>query len=909
MATAGRAGDEARMSFFYTADDAAARGPAVRGPLQPLLRSLTAELEDVMSKPLYVPAQKALLSREGGRCPKDGSLLEFDPYSPQAHRCPTCGQVYKGELHEQFWIYWYQLWLAERAVVASALGSVAGNAKAEQLALDILDAYSARYPTYPNADNALGPTRPFFSTYIESIWLLQLCLAADLIGSHVESPIIDRFKDAVVEPSVALIRSFDEGLSNRQVWNNAALIAGYRILGREEEAQSVIWAESGLVTHLTSALLSDGMWYEGENYHFFAHRGLWYCMQLASRMDAEIPKELVARYDAGFRAPFLTALPDLTFPSRRDSQYAVSLRQWRFAEMCELGLTRNDDKILRGMLARLYADDLPRTDTGRWRSTAEAERNLPPSRLDRSDLGWKSLLFARPSLELSDPAPLPSVLLDAQGIGVVRRDAGQVYVALDYGVSGGGHGHPDRLNLLVSNGSRRILDDMGTGSYVDPSLHWYRSTLAHNAPMVGGKSQERVDGELIAFEDRGGAGWMSARSDLAFGASATRTVVVMPDYLIDEVAWGVPWQYKHFDLPLHLTVSPGRIPEREPAELSGSDGLEDGFRFLRDAKRLVRLPANTLEELSGPDGSVWLSADCEVELWTAIAPGAPGKKEQAMLILRSYELVGTLRWMWSWAGRSRATSLFPNAVIDSGLERHEHQRVEHGWQVAIHVAGARSTIDLAAQTTVEALDAGRSERGSPQNVLVYGKDWPNHATIVRSLGAANYRRSEDTWAEAGSPTAEVALTRDGNLVALKISVKAERSFVGPGETNRLDNEAADINGAGLQLYLGWGDERAGYVIVPRIGSAETSIRPIDGWGGSVPIETRWRPTEDGYEIEVAFRASEYGFGLDLIINEKPSERERRRGQLVLSGGHGEFIYLRGDRHDHHRLITFSFTDD
>src|SRR5262249_18670563 len=152
-----------------------------------------------------------------------------------------------------------------------------------------------------------------------------------------------------------------------------------------------------------------------------------------------------------------------------------------FAEMCELGLADADDAVLRGMLARFYMDEVPRTDTGRWKSAAEAERNLPGTTLDRSDLGWKSLLFARPDLELGDAKPLPSVLQEARGIGVIRGDAGRAYVALDYGTSGGGHGHPDRLNLLISDGDRRILDDMGTGSYVDPSLHWYRSSLAHNA--------------------------------------------------------------------------------------------------------------------------------------------------------------------------------------------------------------------------------------------------------------------------------------------------------------------------------------------------------------------------------------------------------------------------------------------
>jgi len=49
--------------------------------------------------------------------------------------------------------------------------------------------------------------------------------------------------------------------------------------------------------------------------------------------------------------------------------------------------------------------------------------------------------------------------------------------------------------------------------------------------------------------------------------------------------------------------------------------------------------------------------------------------------------------------------------------------------------------------------------------------------------------------------------------------------------------------------------------------------------------------------------------LDLIVNERPVGRERRRGQLVLSGARGEFVYLRGDRHDLERLIPIRFIDE
>ncbi|MEO7963800.1 MAG: hypothetical protein ABIT38_07815, partial [Gemmatimonadaceae bacterium] len=50
------------------------------------------------------------------------------------------------------------------------------------------------------------------------------------------------------------------------------------------------------------------------------------------------------------------------------------------------------------------------------------------------------------------------------------------------------------------------------------------------------------------------------------------------------------------------------------------------------------------------------------------------------------------------------------------------------------------------------------------------------------------------------------------------------------------------------------------------------------------------------------------FSLDLIVNETTALRERRRGQLVLSGGDDETIYLRGDRQEAARALAFHIDD-
>ncbi len=74
------------------------------------------------------------------------------------------------------------------------------------------------------------------------------------------------------------------------------------------------------------------------------------------------------------------------------------------------------------------------------------------------------------------------------------------------------------------------LPDLGTGSYVSRDLHWYRSTLAHNAPRLDGESQPREDATCENFDRSGDWAWARGR----FGP-LTRTVVAGPRYLLDVV--------------------------------------------------------------------------------------------------------------------------------------------------------------------------------------------------------------------------------------------------------------------------------------------------------------------------------------------------------------------------------------
>ena len=896
------------------------RRKAVQGSLAPLYQSLAAELAPALDRDIYIPREKALLSRAGGRCERDGANLEFDPFNPKSHRCPSCESVYAGELHERAWNTWYHLWLAERAVHAALLHHFVGAPKQTAFARNVLRRYADVYLDYPNRDNVLGPTRPFFSTYLESMWLLQICVAADLVEEAGDHAAADIVRERIVEPSCALIAGFNEGNSNRQVWNNVAMLASALLLRDKQRADEIVHAKSGIAAHLTHALLSDGTWFEGDNYHQFAIRGLWYAVAMCEANGIRLPSEATKAFERGVVATFISALPDFTFPSRKDSQYAVSLRQWRFAELAELGFARSRDEQLGAALARCYESGHERHDTGRSRSTADAERNVPSSLLTRSDLGWRALLHALPELPELRPVAARSVHLTGQGLAIFRRP-GDVFVAMDYGQSGAGHGHPDRLNLLLSHGDTRWLDDLGTGSYVDKTLHWYRSSLAHNAPFINGRSQAGADGRLTAYDERGDNGWVEAQFTDGH-VTLTRSLVVTPLYLIDELQWSAPHDTQ-VDLPWHAAAQ--RLDrEMRPATLDGGGGLEDGFDFARNWSSASMNPDEPVYLRADVDNrhlGMWLQSKGAALLYRAEGPGQPGGKMRPFYMVRMRGTQGRLRSIVAW-DKVGSLECEPDRLrMRQAGEQHTHIRTPTGWRLEVIGAAGTTTTDLGGRIETKRpaqLAPDPKPRTRIRQASHFHGWWSELPPADRKrmytveLGEKNYRRTEESWREAGSPSATVAVSAADNQLALFIDVRAANQRFAPADAvNHFDNEHADTMGAGVQVYVTTLKHKGKWMLVPEIGSERVQVREIAGSAyPSTPV-ARWRPHVAGYELHVVYpvkflpavdlKAFEpvacNHVDLTVVVNDAVQGRDRRRGQLVTGDASGEFAYLRGDRED------------
>jgi hypothetical protein len=869
-----------------------------------------------------VPVAKALLSTDGGVCPEDGATLAFDPWSADAHPCPRCGKKFGGERHDRHWARYQHLWLAERAAHLAALAALRDDAAAADRAVEILGTYARRYWGYPNQDNVLGPSRLFFSTYLESIWIANYLAAAALLRAS--GQLADDATQAVsgvAEEAANLIGEFDEGFSNRQTWNNTALTAIAVWFEDEDLAKRAIEGPTGLLEHLLRGYGRDGMWYEGENYHLFALRGLLTGALWARQagLDVFAEPKLAARVQAALLAPTRSVLPDLTFPARKDSRFGVSLAQPASLELWEVGLAMLGERgagsgtaTIASWLAALYGSPTvkPELFESYLHDAPVQPVPRPPSRVT---LSWWSLLLMAPELPEAPQWTPTSVLLDSQGLAVLR--AGGRYVSLECGQYGGGHGHPDRLHLTLHADGVHWLADPGTGSYVSRDLLWYRSTLAHNAPQMDGASQPPGDAACEAFDAPGEWAWVRGR----YGEVA-RTVVSGPAYVVDVVE--LTSRADHvLEVPWHFGGT-GKVGRG--TWISGD--LADEF-----VSRVERLgpdnPGPVILELGSGGRTLKAFLAFEGELLRAEAPGRPGEEKRETFYLvrakgRNPRVVTVLEPVGDGA-RVRAVRVQGSVIeVETAHGVHRHTATATGWEIAtdkgtsrVRLAGARPRqppFEPLVQLDTPKPAVGAALRVAAPPPLDGSCDGFDTSEPLRLELEDQYRRSEEPYsgAEDFSATAYAAWDDDALYVAVEV-VKPDLCFrSGNTPPLRLDNEPDDTHSDGVQVYFardegrGTRDGAVGYLIVPEPEGREVRVRATsDASGAPSDVRGAWRRTERGYCVTLGIKWPEWQrahvggrLAFDLLINEMVPGRERRAGQLVWSGGNG-WVWLRGDRQD------------
>ena len=895
--------------------------------LQALAEHITRRNARALQQLPPIPEVKALLSVDGGRCPNDGATLRFDPWSPDAHTCPVCQTRHSGTRHHRAWARLQHLWVVERAVELAALAALTdGGQPAARRSAEILRAYGDRYFQYPNRDNVLGPSRLFFSTYLESIWILNYLSAAMLLRET------EWFDDAtrravttVADEAANLIGDFDEGFSNRQTWNNAALCAIAVWFEDEDLATRAIQGQTGLIAHLRG-YQEDGLWYEGENYHLFALRGMLTGTTWAAEAGVDFFAEpaLANALERALHAPALTALPDFTFPARKDSRFGVSLAQPMYLETWEVGLGRlaggergpgESQSHLDTWLRALYAAAPVREEV--FESYLhDAPVEPVPSSHSRRQLSWWSLLEMLPDLPASNETwSPPSALLEGQGLAVLR--IGGRYASLECGATGGGHGHPDRLNLTLYGDGVYWLPDFGTGSYVARELFWYRSTLAHNAPRLEGKSQNLEPASIEGYE--AGPEWGWARGKFASGA-LTRTVVMGERYALDVVEL-VGRDERLLELPWHFAGSGEAVDSRwQAAQLTDE--------FVSRVEQLVPPgPTPVVLELTADGRQLTAHFAFAGELLRAEGPGRPdGGQRETFYLQRVRARNARCVTVLEYGKRGtavlgvRLSGDLVEIKTPTGNERHrfagnEWTIEQGGKRIGLATVKAPEPLTAALDLDPVVRPTAAALRVAAPPPLDGSLDGFDTAEPLLLELEDQYRRSEESYSGPEDFSARVVANWDDDALYLAVLVnKQDVAFRGPDAPPlQLDNEPDEIHSDGVQVYLsdstagGDGSPHWGYLVLPDpTGSALRTRVVSDAAGDAHDVRGAWRRIGEGYCVTLAVAWPEGllthvggRVGFDLIVNEMATGRERRVGQLVWSGG-GGWVWLRGDRQDPRR---------
>ena len=259
-------------------------------------------------------------------------------------------------------------------------------------------------------------------------------------------------------------------------------------------------------------------------------------------------------------------------------------------------------------------------------------------------------------------ARLGSTLFPSSGFAVLRSagcadwTAGEqaknkdgTCVLLNFGPHGGGHGHPDKLSIIVYAKGRHWIPDFGSAKYgSDLKKQWTSHTLSHNTLVVDQTSQwpargqdvswpcdnpnKRAMGELSAFFVDDTLKLASATCDAVYdGVRLKRTVALVDEFVVDIFQAASDAEHT-YDYVLHVdgeVQAPVGTPIPEPL------GKGCGYQHVTELKRVAQAVPWKGEWRNGSDRlKVHLLGRAAAEVFEALGPTTTVEKKMAMLLVR-----------------------------------------------------------------------------------------------------------------------------------------------------------------------------------------------------------------------------------------------------------------------------------
>jgi len=588
--------------------------PWARRALDELLRSAEASLRELPPIP-----------ERGGQwphwysCPRDGTTLRT--ISDTEHRCPVCGAVYRGDPYDAVVIYRVHNRLSRAARDLGLAFRFSGREELARRAAAILTGYADRYRRYPrhniNGEDKVGGGRATAQTLDESVWLIPLSWAYALVRDTLDPEVRRHIEQDLLLPAADLIREHKMGIHNIQCWKNSAVGLVGLVTGRRGLLEEAIEdPERGFRAQISRGVTADGLWWEGSlGYHRYTMQALWPLAEAARLAGIDLYTE---RYRSLYQAPLALALPDGSPPGFNDNAGA-NLES--AGPLYELAYARWGEPVFGRLISHT------------------------------SRVSLEALLWGASEVPSGPMIPTQSVLLKDAGYAVLRSSS--MSVAVRFGRHGGGHGHPDKLNIVTYGAGRLFGLDPGSINYGVP-LHreWYRSTIAHNTVGVDEQLQAGTDGRLEGWEAKDDETTLAASADAAYpGVKLSRTLRLRGAELFDRFQCYSEAVHT-YDWAFHAA---GRLTTSLPLKpRPGALGAANGYQHVRELATATTAGEWWARwEDDGASLVLRFRGEPETEVITGVGPGRDPSDRIPVLVVRRRAQSTTFDVVHQIQGRTR----------------------------------------------------------------------------------------------------------------------------------------------------------------------------------------------------------------------------------------------------------------
>ncbi|AHF93408.1 heparinase [Opitutaceae bacterium TAV5] len=406
----------------------------------------------------------------------------------------------------------------------------------------------------------------------DGVMLTRLTEAARLVFDSPEAPAARRqaWLKKLFLPEFEFLDEASRGFHNHTLWERVAQ-AQVAMLYRDDSLLSrALDGEYGLHRLFEHGVTGEWFWFEQSMpYHDFVMMGMQPLLVFAGLTgQADRIRHEAAIVQNMMLATLQIRFPDNTVPNPADSAGTQRAPSGRLGSNYRtlpttLGLAMamagkpSWDKLLDPPedVARVFSDtNRPSPEAGDWQKKPAARGEAT---LTGKDARATSEAGGTPA-PLEDLPPVVSRHFETTRFAQLRRGPWQVF--FHYGQAGRPHAQGEALNWSAYFGKTRITADPGNVGY--GSRLWsdyYTRGLNHNVPLADGEGQNPWHpGKLLRFD--ADAGVMSAaQPDYREGVSATRTLRIDGDALIDEATVtlaGSGARETRLGLALHLYGTP-----------------------------------------------------------------------------------------------------------------------------------------------------------------------------------------------------------------------------------------------------------------------------------------------------------------------------------------------------------------